>query len=490
MIENHRMTAIKVERSAGIIPLISIVLAGLALIVSACVPTVIQKTVNRDVPGSYRESTDTINSATMNWREYYRDPALVSLIDSALARNQELNVVMQEIEIAQNEVLARSGEYLPFVNLRAGGGVDKAGAFTRNGAVEEGLEIKPGERFPKPLPDVALSATVQWEVDIWNRLRNATRSAGLRYMASTEGARFLVTNLVSEIASNYYELIALDNLLEAVNSNISILKNALTIIEQQKLAARTTELAVRRFEAEVLKNESHRYEIQQRITETENRINYLVGRYPQRVERVSTGFFNISLDSLRTGIPSQLLQNRPDVRQSELELTASELDIDVARARFYPSLSIAAGIGYQAFNPQFLFTTPESVIYNLAGELLTPVINRRGIVAALNTSNAKQIQSAYNYERTLLTAYIEVANSLAKVSNLQSSLALKTRQVAALTESVDIAGMLFTSARADYMEVLLTQRDALEAKMELIDTKVARLKASIELYRALGGGWR
>lgn len=243
-----------VNGSSGTFHRVHLVVVGLALLVVSCVPTVLQKTVNRDVPTAYRNATDTVNSAAVNWREYYRDPILVSLIDSALARNQELNIVMQEIEIAQNEVLARSGEYLPFVNLRAGGGVDKSASFTRNGAIEEGLEIKPGERFPKPLPDVALSATVQWEVDIWNRLRNATKSAGLRYLASAEGARYVVTNLVSEVAGSYYELLALDNLLEAVNSNISILKNALTIVEQQKLAARTTELAVRRFEAEVLKN--------------------------------------------------------------------------------------------------------------------------------------------------------------------------------------------------------------------------------------------
>lgn len=460
------------------------------VVLQACVPSVLQKNVNRDVPARYVDNSDSTNSAMLNWREYYRDSNLVALIDSALAGNQELNIVLKEVDIAQYEMVARSGEYLPFVNLRAGGGVDKAAAFTRNGAVEEGLEIRPDERFPKPLPDVALSATVQWEVDIWNQLRNSTKAAGLRFLASTEGARYLVTNLVSEIAASYYELIALDNIFEAVNSNVSVLKNALSIIEQQKQAARTTELAVRRFEAEVLKNESHRYEIQQRITETENRINYLVGRYPQRVVRSSLGFLDVTLDSLKTGIPSQLLQNRPDVRRCEQELKAAELDIDVARARFYPSLSIAAGVGYQAFNPQFLFTTPESVMYNLAGELLTPVINRRGIVAALNTANAKQVQAAYNYERALLTSYVEVTNRLAKISNLQSSLSLKSRQVAALTASVDIAGTLFTSARADYMEVLLTQRDALESKMELIDTKVEQLKASVELYRALGGGWR
>jgi outer membrane protein TolC len=240
----------------------------------------------------------------------------------------------------------------------------------------------------------------------------------------------------------------------------------------------------------VLKNESHRYDIQQRITETENRINFLVGRFPQPVKRTSSAFYEISFDTLRTGVPSQLLENRPDVRQAELELSAAELDISVAKARFYPSLSIAAGIGYQAFDPKLLITTPESMIYNLAGELLMPVLNRNAIVASYNTANAKQIQSAYNYERSILNSYIEVANRLSRISNLQQSYDLKTRQVQALNASVDIARTLYSSARADYMEVLLTQRDALESTMDLIETRTEQLRTSVELYRALGGGWR
>ena len=462
----------------------------LALALPSCVPTLIQKTVDKRVPEIYTTSTDTTNSATIQWRDYYRDPNLISLIDSALLHNQELNIMMQEIDIANNEVHARQGEYLPFVNLRAGGGIDKAGTYTRNGAIEENLDVAPGQRFPHPLGDASVMATVSWELDIWNKLRTASKAAAMRYLSTSEGTRFLITNLVAEISSNYYELLALDNLLQAVNSNIDILKRALTIIEQEKEAARTTELAVRRFEAEVLKNESHRYEIQQRITETENKINFLVGRYPQQVQRASSSFYSISFDSLRAGVPSQLLENRPDVRQAERELAAAEMDIDVAKARFYPSLSIVAGIGYQAFDPKLLLSTPESMVYSLAGELLMPVLNRNAIVAGYKTANAKQIQSAYNYERSILNSYIEVVNRLAKIENLQSSYELKTRQVSALTSSVDIATTLYSTARADYMEVLLTQRDALEARMSLIETRTDQLRASVDLYRALGGGWR
>jgi outer membrane protein TolC len=178
------------------------------------------------------------------------------------------------------------------------------------------------------------------------------------------------------------------------------------------------------------------------------------------------------------------------VKRAELELQASDLDIDVARARFYPTFNIAAGVGLQAFNTKYLVTTPESMLYGIAGELMVPLINRNAITSAYYTANSRQIQAAYEYEQTILNAHIEVVNDLAKIENMQRSLELKTQQVEALTASVDISQSLFTSARADYMEVLMTQRDALEAKMELIETKAEQLHTYVNVYQALGGGWR
>lgn len=459
-------------------------------VASGCVPSVVHKDADRTMPARFAATDDTVSTGDMSWRAYYADTNLLAMIDSALHRNQELNIVLQEISIAQNEVDARRGEYLPFVHLRAGADAEKAGAYTRSGAVEEQLEVRPGERFPTPLPTFTLGADVSWEVDIWRRLRNATDAATLRYLSSIEGTNYLVTNIVAEVAASYYELMAMDNLLEAIDANIEIQRRALHIVEQQKQAAKATELAVRKFEAEVLKNESRRYEVKQRIVELENRINALLGRYPQPVPRDATSFLAMRPDSVRAGLPTQLLERRPDVKQAELAMQAADLDVASAKARFYPSLNITAGAGYSSFNAQYLFTTPESMIYNVAGELLMPVINRNAIKAAYMSAGAKQVQAAYAYERTLLQAYIEVANDLAKLENLQRAFDRKQAQVEALTSSVDISNNLFLSARADYMEVLMTQRDALEARMELIETKMEQMRTYVHVYKALGGGWK
>ncbi|MFO0792952.1 MAG: TolC family protein [Candidatus Brocadiaceae bacterium] len=462
----------------------------ISLIFEGCAPALLQKTENNNVPESYNNVQDTTNTSQVSWMKFFSDTDLKALIDTALQNNQELNITLQEIVIAGNEVQAKKGEYLPFVNLKMGAGVEKPGEFTSQGAVEKNLDVKSGKEFPEPLPDYLISANVSWEVDIWKKLRNAKKVAALRYLSTIEGKNFMVTKLIAEIASSYYELMALDNLLAVIEKYIEIQKNALEVVKLQKQAAKATELAVRKFEAEVLKNQSYQYNIKQKITETENRINFLVGRFPQPVQRNSQGYNDLAPDTIYAGIPSQLLTNRPDIKRAELELAAAKLDVKVARARFYPSLNLIAGVGYEAFDPKFLLNTPESMLYNLAGELSVPLINRRAIKAAYYNANAKQIQAVYNYERTILNAYIEVVNKLSKISNLGKNYDRKEKQVEALTQSIALADKLYKSARADYLEVLMTQRDALEAKMELIETKAQQMYAMVNIYQALGGGWK
>ncbi|BBO16863.1 TolC family protein [Candidatus Brocadia pituitae] len=460
------------------------------LVFEGCAPALVQKTANNSVPKSYNNAQDATNTAQVSWMKFLTDTNLVALVDTALQNNQELNITLQEIIIAENEVQARKGEYLPFVNLKVGAGAEKVGEYTRDGAVEKNLDIRPGKEFPEPLPDYLISANVSWEVDIWKKLRNAKKAAALRYLSTIEGKNFMVTKLIAEIAISYYELMALDNLLATVKQYVEIQKNALRIVKLQKQAAKATELAVRKFEAEVLKNQGYLYNIEQKIVETENKTNFLVGRFPQPIQRNSQGYNDLVPNTMHTGLPSQLLTNRPDIKQAELELAAARLDVKVARARFYPSLDIVAGVGYEAFDPSFLIRTPESMLYNLAGELSVPLINRRAIKSAYYNANAKQIQAVYNYERTVLNAYIEVVNKLSKVGNLGKTYDRKEKQVQALTQSITIANKLFKSARADYLEVLMTQRDALEAKMELIETKAQQMYAMVNIYQALGGGWK
>ncbi len=451
-------------------------------------PKIADKLENKSVPASYNSSLDTINSAKIKWKEYFTDPKLVSLIDTALKKNQELNIVLQEIEISRNEALVRKGEYLPFINLTGGAGLEKEGRYTRHGAVDESIDIKHDTPFPEPLPDLVFGAYASWELDVWKKLRNAKKAAVVRYLSGIEGKNFVITNLIAEIAGSYYELMALDNLLDIIQNNIEIQRNALQIVKQQKEAAKATQLAVNRFEAQLLNTGNLQYEIQQKITETENRLNFLTGRFPQPIQRNSSDFNNLFLDSIYAGIPSQLLANRPDIRQAELALTAAKLDIEVAKANFYPSFRITAGLGFQAYNPAFLIK-PESILYNLAGDLVAPLINRNAIKATYRNANAKQVQVIYEYERAILNANIEVVNQLSRMNNFTKSYQTKSKEVEILLQSITISNNLFKSARADYMEVLLTQREALESKMEQIEIKMKQMDAKVTMYKALGGGW-
>lgn len=466
-------------------------LLGVCLAVAGCkVPAIVQATENKTVPQVYVNSQDTINMSAIPWRNFFTDTNLVKLIDTALVNNQELMITLQEIEIAHNDIRFRQGALLPTVGVRAGIGVEKVGRYTSQGAGDASTEIAPGKEVPDPLMDYTLAAYANWEVDIWKKLRNAKKAAVTRYLSTVEGKNFVLTNLVAEVANSYYELLALDNQLEIVRQNISLQKNALDIVKIQKEATRVTELAVQKFEAEVLKSQSLEFDILQQVIETENRINLLLGRYPQAIPRDKNNFSASLATSVNAGIPSQLLANRPDIKQAELELIAAKLDVKVARAEFFPSLGISAGIGLQAFNPSYLVKFPESLLYSLAGDLAGPLINRHAIKAEFYNANARQLQAMYNYERSILTAYLEVSNHLSMIDNLGKSYDLKSKQVDALTRSIDISNDLFRSARADYLEVLMTQRDALEAKLELVETKKQQLNTVVNIYRDLGGGWK
>jgi multidrug efflux system outer membrane protein len=468
-----------------------LLLAILALLNSCKNLNVISRSENKSVPSTYKTNkSDTLNSAKVQWKSFYKDPYLVALIDSALSHNQELNILIEEINISNNEVKARRGAYLPFLFGGAGSGVDKVGRYTSQGASDASNEILPGKPVPEALPNFVLGVSMSWEIDVWHKLRNARKAALYKYLSTIEGKNFMVTNLISEIANSYYELIALDNQLEILKSNIEIQKNALEIVKLQKIAAKVTELAVKKFEAEVLKNQSHVNYIIQQITVIENRINFLVGRFPQPVARNSIGLIDFPITEIQSGIPSQLLQNRTDIRKAENELMASKLDVQVARAEFFPSFMITSGVGFNAFNPKFLLKTTESMLINLAGDMIAPLINRNALKANFYSANSKQIQSIFNYERSILNAYIEVYNGISNLENLKKSFDIKQDQVKALVESVDISTTLFKSARADYMEVLMTQRDALDSKFELIEIKKQQLNGIVDLYKALGGGWQ
>lgn len=472
-----------------------VVACCLLLVLSGCnIPNLRHPDPLPVLPGDFSGATSENNSAQVGVDEFFNDRVLLELIAEGLASNLELKLRNQEVEIAANEILARRGAYLPFLVGRGRGGVDRNSRFTPLGASEDQLTFPGGGPFPDPLPNTLLSADLFWQVDIWRQLRNARDAAIQRYCEAVEKRNYFITRLIAEIAENYFELAALDKRLVFLGQNIEIQQKSLEVARFQWNAGRGTELAVQRFLAEVRKSESQRLIVRQSIIETENRINFLAGRFPQPVQRTPWDLIKLDSNILSVGVPAQLLQNRRDIRAAEHELEASGLDVLVARARFYPRLDLGARVGAEAFNPRYLLD-PGAFIAGAAGELVGPVINKMAIQADYMNANARQLQALYDYQRTILNAFTEVVNSMAKVQNYGGSVAIKQAQVTALEKSVSVALDLFTSpigeefAKVEYVDVLLATRDLLEARTVLIETKQEQFAGIIYAYQALGGGY-
>lgn len=457
-----------------------------------------QKEVKFNIPTEYsfaqlkdyknlQESENTAQiTAQITWREFFSDPYLVSLIETALANNQEFNIFIQDIEIARNEVKEKQGEYLPKVGL--GLGVENYGTSknTRDGVLDKIID-----RNDLSAPNSAfnLGPSMTWELDIWKKLRNAKDAARMRLMAQYEGRNYLISRLVAEIARNYYELMALDNSLQILDENIGIQEKAFLKMKILKDYAKANNLAVNRFEAQLLKTKSQRFEISQKIVEKENRLRFLSGIYDHKsILRNSEKLMSMQVDELQIGVPMQLLENRPDLRQAEYAIKAAKLDLKSVQANLYPSLSISAGTGFAAFGSALF--NPKSLIYNVMGGLTVPLINRKAIIARIAIADSYQTQTVLNYEQTLLQAYTEVLNQMLNIKNIQQSFDTKQREVRLLDKSVDIANSLFQYAKADYVEVLLTQEEKLNAQKELVELKMNLIGSKVDLYRALGGGWR
>lgn len=464
--------------------------------VSSCsVPkaTVMDHKLENTIPSNFNASSSidsTKNQGTTPWREFFTDLDLVELIEEGLHNNQDLLITLQEVEIAKSNVTTKRGNLVPSIGYAVGASLDKAGRYTSEGAGNITTDIKPGKKMPDPLADFQGGFTLDWEVDIWNKLRTEKKSAVARYLSTIEGKNFVLSNLIATIATTYYDLLSLDNQLDVVEEYIQLQKKALEISKVQKEAAAATELAVKQFEAELTKAQASKFLIQQSIVEKENTMNTLLGRYPQPVKRDKKSFMSIVPNTIYTGIPSQLLQNRPDIKQAEYELQAAKLDVKVARKEFYPSLNISAVLGLDAFNPSYLVKTTKSIAYNITTGLAGPLINRSAIVANFKEADARQIEALFQYEKTILQAYIDVSNQLSKISNTDEYYKLKLQESQILTKSIDISSQLFRNSRANYLDVLMVQRDALDAKMDLIQTKDEQLSTVVNIYKSLGGGWK
>lgn len=407
-----------------------------------------------------------------------------------LANNYDYRISLQRIESARASVKQSRGLLMPQVNAMGSPSLRKFGLYTMDGAGNIITEMEGSKLVPIDLPDYYLGVQSTWELDVWGKLKQRKKAAVSRVLASEEGRKLIQTTLVSETASAYYALMAEDQMLKLLDETIVLQEQAINTVKIQKQTAVVNELAVQQFEAQLLSMRALRIEALQKLNELENRINILAGRFTQRISRDSLFFQNDRLPMIKTGIPSQLLLNRPDIRQMEWELQAAKADLVSARAALMPSLMLTGGLGLQAYRTGLLFTTPQSVAYSLIGGLTGPIINRNAINAEYNRSNAMQKEALLEYEKTINTAVQEVDQEIKNLNLLQSKYTLKAKEKDVLSSSVDISSELFRTGRATYLEVLITRQNALRSNIELIDTRMKQYISAIQLYRKLGGGWR
>lgn len=441
-------------------------------------------------PATYDSAVSKENIAEWKWKDVFKDQHLINLIDSALAKNPDLGIIIQEIEMQRAAVLRARGGLLPNLNLNLIPAVRRYGLYTMDGAGNITTEITPGKIVPINLPDQYIGLQSSWEVDLWGKLKNKKRAALARLLASVEGRNLAATQLVAEIASVYCALIATDQHIKMIDEMRLIQQRSYTIVERQKEAGFTNELAVSQMKAQLRDLEAMRLVAVAEQIDLEGRISKMTASFGEKIIRDSILPVLFDVDDLKVGAPIDLLVNRPDIKQSELALQAAKADVGAARAAFKPSLNITASFGYQAFRPSLWFNTPQSIAYAFVGGLAAPLLNRANLKSELNVANAAQQQKWLGYQRDVLNAFNEVSVQVRQSKTLSQKVDLLEEQVKGMNQMTGIAEDLFISGRATYLEVLFAQQAVINARSNLIEATKEQYINSIDLYRALGGGWR
>jgi len=475
--------------------IISYIILAAAMLLTGCKvstqhPATLPMPASFDVQTPKHDSAQNIASVPIH--QFFNDPYLKDLIDLALRENLDSKIALQRISMARAGLRLSRGAFLPAINAVVTAGNKRFGDYTMdaigNYETNNSGHLQEDQIMAEHLPDYYAGFQTSWELDVWGKLRNHKRAAAARLLASEKGRQWIITMVVSEVASLYYELLALDNEIEIVGKNILLQERALEVILVQKTAGRANELGVKQVAAQLLNTKGLRASIRQRIVETENRLNALLARYPQTIQRGKPIMEQQLPKVIGTGIPSQMLARRPDIRQAEFDLVATKADVRAARAAFFPSLSVTGAVGLQSFRAAHFFE-PGALAYSVFGGLTAPLLNRNKLRSDYQVTTASSVEAFYNYQRIIITSYQEVINNLSMIENYDSIANFKQQEVNALYSALSASNDLFATSFATYLEVITAQRSVLEAELSLANTRKVQFQAAIGLYRSLGGGW-
>ncbi len=475
------------------IAFVTLILVALTLTRCKLAPPV-QTPEASPLPTTYSSKGDTTRSSgDIPWRDFFDDPLLVNYIEQGLFANLDLAMALQRIEVARASVRVAKGAFFPTLTASTATGQRKFGEYTMDGIGNYDTNFSPNlppeKRVPEHLPDYWLGMQSTWEIDLWGKLRNQKKSALARLLATEKFRHLISTTVVAEIARNYYALLALDNELAIIRQNIQLQQTAVDLINAQKAAGRATELAVKQFTAQLLNTQSRESLIRQQVVHHENQMNLLLGRFPQPIERGVPILQHSLPEEVNTGLPSRMLVRRPDIAQAELRLQAARFDVGAARAAFFPSLTISSSAGFQSFRPEKFFIMPGSIAYSMFGGLSAPVIQRNQLKADYQRAGAVELELFYEYQKVVINGFQETVTGLQRIENLQTASTFKQQEVTMLQQAVSTSNDLYIAGLASYLEVIIAQKNVLEAELELAETRKEQFFSVVDLYRALGGGW-
>lgn len=421
--------------------------------------------------------TDSVSIADISWRDLFTDQYLKNYIEEGLQNNMDIRIALQQMTAA--EAYAKQGKagYLPTLSV---------GPNYTHQEYSENSQF--GSIFSGGLDTYDVTANLSWEADIWGKIRSNKRATQAAYLQSVAGHQAVKTQLISSIANAYYNLLALDAQLEVTKQTIATRESSVETIKALKDAGQVTQVAVDQNIAQYNSARALQVDIETAIFKTENTLSILLGKSPQHFERSSLDTQIIKRD-IQLGVPASLLSNRPDVMAAEYGLIQSFELTNVAKSNLYPSLTLTASGGLQSLELDNLFNA-NSLFATVVGGLTQPLLNQRKLRTQKEVAMAQQQQSLLQFKKALLVAGSEVSNALFTYESETKKFVFKKNEVEALRTAEANSEELLKNGYANYLDLLTARQSALSAELNLITNKLSTLSATVELYRALGGGWK
>jgi NodT family efflux transporter outer membrane factor (OMF) lipoprotein len=419
---------------------------------------------------------DSITMADVSWKDMFTDPVLQGYIAEGLENNIDIRVAMQQILAAEAYLKQGKAGYFPSLTGNA--------TFTYQ-------ELSSNSQFGgffSSLDQYEISGNLSWEADIWGKIRSNKRAFEASYLQSIAAHQAVKTTLIANIASSYYQLAALDEQKSVTEKTIENRKKSLETNKALKEAGNITEVGVKQTEAQLYTAQALLIDINNQIRLLENTISILLGKEPTSIQRTALERQNIETE-LKTGVPAQLLRNRPDVIQAEYGLVNAFELTNAARANFYPSITLTANGGLQALSAGDLFDT-NSLFATIVGGLTQPIFQKRQIRTQYEVAEAQQEQARLQFRQAYLTATKEVADALYNYEAASDKIEVKEKEYNSYSTATEYSEELLTYGLANYLEVLTARENALNSRLDLINAKYSQLNSMVDLYQALGGGWQ